>query len=213
MFILIKLEKSLIPVNFFFLLFSISPAFALKKTKPHLVSASFFFSDNIFSDNLFSKFFLKNFVVKINIVGKLLLKPEELIPHEIHLMPTDNTPEIHLNPSGIFNIQGRAITTYNTEFSDLILNWIDSYILNPAETTYVIIKFEYLNSYGTTILVSFFRKLLNVNLQSKKLEIIWYYEEEDDDMLEKGEYISTTLNIPIKFIVIDGITDCSPNKL
>jgi hypothetical protein len=123
---------------------------------------------------------------------------------EIHFLPTENTPEIHLNPTGVIKFQGRAITTYNTEFSDRILNWIDSYLTNPAEITYVIVKFEYLNSYGTTVLVSFFRKLLTVNKQSKKLEIFWHYEEEDDDMLEKGEYISSTLNIPIKFIIINS---------
>jgi hypothetical protein len=123
---------------------------------------------------------------------------------EIHFLPTENTPEIHLNPTGVIKFQGRAITTYNTEFSDRILNWIDSYLTNPAEITYVIVKFEYLNSYGTTVLVSFFRKLLTVNKHSKKLEIFWHYEEEDDDMLEKGEYISSTLNIPIKFIIINS---------
>lgn len=130
-----------------------------------------------------------------------------MTPTEIHLLPTENTPEIHLNPTGVIKFQGRAITTYNTEFSDRILNWIDSYLTNPAEITYVIINFEYLNSYGTTILVSFFRKLLNLNLQAKKLEILWHYEEEDDDMLEKGEYISTTLNIPIKFVLTNGAAD------
>lgn len=127
--------------------------------------------------------------------------------NEIHFLPTENTPEIHLNPIGAIKFQGRAITTYNTEFSDKISNWIDSYITNPAEITYVVVKFEYLNSYGTTILVSFFRKLLAVNQQSKKLEIIWHYEKDDDDMLEKGEYIASTLNFPIRFVIANGATD------
>ena len=33
-----------------------------------------------------------------------------------------------------------------------INDWLDAYLLNPAETTYIIIAFEYLNSYSTTIL-------------------------------------------------------------
>lgn len=127
---------------------------------------------------------------------------------EIHFLPTDNTPEIHLNPAGFISIKGRAMTTYSTEISDQILNWIDAYLDNPAEITYADIHFDYLNSYGTIILVSFFRKLINVNLQSKKLEIVWHYEGDDEDMLEKGEFISTTLNIPIKFILIDGSKEC-----
>jgi hypothetical protein len=133
---------------------------------------------------------------------------DELTQGEIHFLPTDNTPEIHINLKGVIKIQGRALTTYNTEFSDQIMKWIDTYLNNPAEITYVIFKFEYLNSYGTTILVSFLRNLSNVNQQSQKLEITWYYEKDDDDILEKGEYISSTLNIPIKFIMVNGIVGC-----
>jgi len=33
----------------------------------------------------------------------------------------------------------------------------------------------------------------------------WYYEEDDEDILERGEYISSTLNIPITFIKTNHI--------
>ena len=33
-----------------------------------------------------------------------------------------------------------------------INDWLDAYLRNLAETTYIIIAFEYLNSYSTTIL-------------------------------------------------------------
>jgi hypothetical protein len=88
------------------------------------------------------------------------------------------------------------------------MNWIDEYLSNPAEITYVNIAFEYLNSFSTTILVSILRKLSQVILQSKKLVIQWYYEEDDEDILERGEYISSTFDIPIKFIIINNIASC-----
>jgi hypothetical protein len=31
--------------------------------------------------------------------------------------------------------------------------------------------------------------------------INWYYEDGDEDILEQGEYISTTLEIPFNFIM------------
>lgn len=86
------------------------------------------------------------------------------------------------------------------------MNWIENYILNPAETTYVIISFEYLNSSSTAILVSMIRKISAVMLKMKKVVIRWYYEEDDDDILERGEYISSAFNIPIEFIAVSDIS-------
>jgi phospholipid N-methyltransferase len=108
----------------------------------------------------------------------------------------------------MIKIRVRGLFQNKTEVIEQIMNWIDKYLRNPTEITYVIISFEYLNSFSTTILVSILRKLSQVILQSGKLVIQWYYEEDDEDILERGEYISSTFNIPITFIKtnhIDGL--------
>jgi uncharacterized protein with WD repeat len=125
---------------------------------------------------------------------------QEMMQGEIHILPTDNTPEFLFSPDGMFKIRGRGLYGNMTKETDQIVTWIDEYLLNPAETTYVTIAFEYLNSFSTTILVSILRKLSHVILKSDKLVIQWYYEEGDEDILERGEYISSTFNIPIEFI-------------
>lgn len=86
------------------------------------------------------------------------------------------------------------------------MSWIDQYLKNPQEVTYVIITFEYLNSHNTTTLFSILRRISLVLLQSKKLIIKWYYEEDDEDILERGEYIASALNIPIEFLIKDEET-------
>jgi len=119
---------------------------------------------------------------------------------EIHILPTDNTPEFLFSPDGILKIRGRGLYGNKTNEIEQIMNWIDEYLLNPAETTYVTIAFEYLNSFSTTVLVTILRKLSKVILKSDKLIIQWYYEEDDEDILERGEFISSTFNLPIEFI-------------
>lgn len=128
-----------------------------------------------------------------------------MIIDEVHILPSDKSPDVLLNPEGIIKITGRAIDENVTLVPKQILNWIDSYLLNPAESTEVIIALEYLNSFNTIILTSVLRKLSQVNQQSKKLVIQWYIEDDDDDLLDKGENISSTLNIPIDFIMTDDI--------
>jgi hypothetical protein len=123
-----------------------------------------------------------------------------------HILPTENTPEFFLNPDGIIKIKGRGLFGNNAKITELIMNAIDEYLVKPAEITYVIIAFEYLNSYSTTILVSLLKKLSQGISPSGKLLIQWYYEEDDEDILERGEYISLTFNIPIKFILNNNIS-------
>jgi hypothetical protein len=130
-----------------------------------------------------------------------------MIPDEVHIPPTENTPEFHMHPSGKIKIKGRGLIFNNTDVPKEITRWIDAYIISPAEITTVIIAFEYLNSYSTAILVSMLRKLLQIDTESNKIHFHWYFESGDDDILERGEYIASTYNIPIDFIMIDNINE------
>ena len=131
-----------------------------------------------------------------------------MVTDELHILPTNKTPEFIFSPEGIIKIRGRGLYGSQTEVPEQITNWIDAYLRNPAETTDVIIAFEYLNSFSTTILASILKKLTQITSQTKKLFIQWYYEEGDEDILERGEYISSTFDIPITFIMTDNIADC-----
>ena len=119
-----------------------------------------------------------------------------------HILPTDKTPEFMFNAEGTLSIKGRAMALNRTAPSDKLLDCIDRYLKNPARTTTVTIALEYLNSFGTQIIVAIIRKLSGVVQQGKILVVKWYYDAEDDDILERGHHISETFDIPIEFIPI-----------
>jgi SiaC family regulatory phosphoprotein len=125
----------------------------------------------------------------------------------LHILPSGNSPEFFLNSEGIIKIKGRGLFGHNPEVYDSIMKWIDEYLKKPAETTYLFIALEYLNSFSTTILVSILRKLSGGIIQPFRLVIQWYYEEDDEDILERGEFISSTLNIPVKFMMTNNISE------
>jgi len=127
---------------------------------------------------------------------------------EVHILPTKTTPEILLNPKGIIKIKGRAIDESRTQAPDQITNWIDSYLLNPAELTRVTIALEFLNSFNTLLLTATLKKISQVLKLGKSLRINWFYEEDDVDIFERGECISSTINIPIEFSITEDITGC-----
>jgi len=126
----------------------------------------------------------------------------------VHILPTKLTPDILLDPEGTIKIKGRAIDENKTKIPEQITNWIENYLINPAESTKVIIALEYLNSFNTIILTSALKRLSLVKQQSKKLVIQWYIEDDDDELLERSEYISSSLNIPIEFIMTNDIKSC-----
>jgi hypothetical protein len=119
------------------------------------------------------------------------------------ILSTKNTPEISLSPDGIIKIHGRSMNGNITEFSKQIEDWVDEYICDPADLTCVDIYLEYFNRINLKIYISLLVKIASVILKNKKYIINWYYEEGDDDILEKGEYISSVLDIPFTYIKID----------
>jgi hypothetical protein len=122
----------------------------------------------------------------------------------INIAPTENTPEVVLDPEGVILIKGRSSNKNPMEFYKEIENWIDEYIQNPADITRMDIHLEYFNDVNSTIFRSLLRKISDVRLKEKKIVVNWYYEDDDEDILERGEHISLALNIPINFISISG---------
>jgi hypothetical protein len=116
------------------------------------------------------------------------------------ILSTNSSPEIILNPDGIITIRGRSLNGNINELRGDIAEWIDKYIANPAEVTYVDFYLEYFNKANSKVLISLLKKIESLKLLRKKYIINWYYEEGDEDILEKGEFFSSELRMPFNFI-------------
>jgi hypothetical protein len=121
---------------------------------------------------------------------------------EVRIQAAKNSPEIILNPDGIIKIRGRSIHENVAEFFEPVDEWITEYIKKPAELTCVDIVLEYFNSASARIFITLFQKISLVTLKNKKFIINWYYEDGDEDILERGEYFASVLDISINFIKI-----------
>ena len=128
--------------------------------------------------------------------------------HDVHSLPTKTTPEIFLNPKGSVKIKGRAIDESRDKPPEQVTGWIDEYIQNPASLTEVTIALEFLNSFNTLVLTSILKRLAQVSQKGKKMAVKWYYEEDDIDIFERGEYIAATVNVPTEFIKTDDVGNC-----
>jgi hypothetical protein len=121
----------------------------------------------------------------------------------VSLESTKRTPNVLLDPSGRIRIGGRSIPEDASKFYDNILNWVLDYCHTPSDSTVVDIELEYFNSGSAKFVMQILRELSELLVEGRDLKVNWYYEEGDDDILERGEYYSSILDLEINFIETD----------
>jgi len=61
---------------------------------------------------------------------------------------------------------------------------------------------NYFNSSTSKMLYDILKKIKNIQNQGISVQINWYYNEEDEEILESGDELSKTVNIPFNYIEI-----------
>jgi len=113
---------------------------------------------------------------------------------------TDDTPEIILNKSkGIFIIAGKALPEDVIEFYSPVFSWLEQYVANPNDETLLQIKVMYFNSASQRALNEIFSILSRLNVKGKKVDIDWYYSEDDDEMRDAGHEYAEITNLPFRY--------------
>jgi len=113
---------------------------------------------------------------------------------------TPKTPTIEFDAAtGKLEIKGRSIPENSIEFYKPMVDWLEKYGDSPASSTEVNIQLEYFNTSSSKCILDVFKKLEHISKQGKSEVIInWYYEEDDEDMLEAGEDYQSIMHIPFK---------------
>jgi hypothetical protein len=117
---------------------------------------------------------------------------------------TPKTPSIRFDAEqGIVEMKGRSIPENSTEFFKPLVEWLDKYASNPAKITIVNIHLEYFNTSSSKCILDIFKKLETIHKARHDVIVNWYYEEDDEDMLEAGEDYESIIRIPFKLVEIE----------
>ncbi len=113
------------------------------------------------------------------------------------------TPNVTMNPeTGMIEIKGRSIPENSIEFYKPVVDWLDEYAKSPASKTLVNVQLEYFNTSSSKCILDVFKKLEVIKKNGNDIVINWYYEEDDEDMLEAGEDYESIIKVPFKMIQI-----------
>jgi hypothetical protein len=115
---------------------------------------------------------------------------------------TPKTPSVKFDAEkGIIEIKGRSIPENSIDFYKPLMDWLDEYSNDPQKHTEVNIQLEYFNTSSSKCILDIFKKLEAIHKSQKNDVVInWYYEEDDEDMLEAGEDYESIIRVPFKMI-------------
>jgi hypothetical protein len=113
---------------------------------------------------------------------------------------TEDSPEIDLNSEkGEMIISGRSLPEDAFSFYAPVMDWLSSYTKAPKPESVFIFKLEYFNTASAKQIFKIVG-LANDLSKNNKVNIKWYYDEGDRDMLSSGERFSKLTQLPFEYI-------------
>lgn len=109
---------------------------------------------------------------------------------------TPTTPTITLDPSkSLFELSGRSVADNPSEVYMPVLQWLNEYAKDPKSATLFVFKLEYFNTASSKVLLDMLSALSFI----KNTKVLWYYQEDDEDMKEAAEEFFELVNITFEF--------------
>tara|TARA_B110000438_G_C15636308_1_gene573241 strand:+ start:420 stop:794 length:375 start_codon:yes stop_codon:yes gene_type:complete len=122
---------------------------------------------------------------------------------DLNLEGSAKTPTIDFKSEGELLIKGRSIPENSIEFYKPLIDWISEYSDNPKGQTLVNIQLEYFNTSSSKCILDVFKKLESIG--DSEVSIKWYYEEDDEDMLEAGEDYEAIIDLKFEMIEVEEL--------
>jgi len=117
----------------------------------------------------------------------------------IKLHGTDDTPNVTLDiENNIFEISGRSMPEDVASFYQPILNWIDNELKAYNGKIIFVFKMNYFNTASSKLLLDILIRLEEMIADGKNVIVHWYYDEDDEDMMEAGEEYAEIVEVPIE---------------
>jgi hypothetical protein len=119
----------------------------------------------------------------------------------LDIRATNDTPKVLLDPeNNIYEISGRSLPEDVVSFYQPVLDWLDEFKELPNGEIEFVFKYIYFNTATSKLIQDILIKLEEIHENGGKVKVLWFYEEEDEDMLDLGEEFSENVDIPFEII-------------
>jgi hypothetical protein len=127
---------------------------------------------------------------------------------KFHIKGSTYIPNIDFDPdTGVLEISGESYHEYTTEFFRPVFEWIDEYLALPPKVKITMnFKMTYFNTSSSRRFIEILTRLEDHvrKHEDADIEVNWYYEENDIDMLESGEEYAEDVDLKFNLIPISN---------
>lgn len=117
------------------------------------------------------------------------------------LESTPKTPNIAFNnDSGIFEIKGMSCAEYALDFYKPVFDWLDEYMERPKLKTTLNVKLKYFNTSSAKCILQLLERIGKIKEKGFEIEVNWFYNKDDEQMIADGENYSVILGLPIRLV-------------
>ncbi|MGC9342837.1 MAG: DUF1987 domain-containing protein [Bacteroidales bacterium] len=111
------------------------------------------------------------------------------------------TPHMIADPgNGQIEIKGRSNPENSAEFYQPLINWLDIYLEQNLGGATLTIDLEHFNTSSSKCIMDVLKRLKKLSNNHKSVSITWYYEEDDEEMLEAAETYESMTEMEFKKI-------------
>jgi len=121
----------------------------------------------------------------------------------IYVQKTKKTPLISLDlTENIFQIKGPSFSEDILSIYNPVINWMNGNLEQLEKELICELYFTVLNSASHKKIFQILIILNGFMDRGKKIKIKWYYDEDDEDIMEMGEDLTELINLPFDLVPI-----------
>ena len=121
----------------------------------------------------------------------------------IYIQKTKKTPLINLNiKESLFQIKGPSFSEDIVDIYNPIIEWITESLPELENELICEMYFTVLNSASHKKIFQILIRLNSFLDNGKIIKVKWYYDEDDEDIMEMGEDLIELINVPIELIPV-----------
>ncbi len=119
----------------------------------------------------------------------------------IRIEKTNNTPSIYIDEANMLcRIEGSSYPEDAYEVYQHVLDWLARVGDNIEAELVVEFDYDFLNSISHKKVWQILHELKQFYKNGKPVKVVWYYDENDDDIMEAGEDLAELMNIPFELV-------------
>jgi SiaC family regulatory phosphoprotein len=120
--------------------------------------------------------------------------------NRLEIVPSNNTPHVVLDADvNTILIEGKSFPEDSKEFYQPIFDWLIAYQKQNPTSLKVVFNLFYLSSSSIISVKQFLMKIVEFNTAGVATQVIWRYDEDDDDIKKTGEDYEKLTNLSFQY--------------